>query len=200
VLVNATDCDLFTNFVELAGGLDPQIRILEIHLDAGKVDDLYDFHLAVALTALHPRNDGETPHRLLAIKVVLKGTYLYTRYAYHLASPALSEDVNQRLTQLATGGLSEQDKLDLTYVISSGEKSVANALLGLRNIKHVLIEGLGNMEGEFAQVVKRTLTQPPGTTIAEPVGSDPVALSTLQLYGQGIAVSRQYYLREQQAE
>jgi hypothetical protein len=200
VLVNKEDCEIFTTLVQLAGGVPHQNRILEIQLEAGKSDELFDFHLALALHSLHPRNDGTNTHRLRAIKIMVKGTILYTRYSYHLASPAWSEYASERLNQLATGGLSEQDRSSLAYKITSTEKSVANALLGIRGLKYVLIEGAGKMEGEFAQVLRDTLTQRPGTPIARPAGDDPVPLSTLQLYGEGSAVSRPYYLKEKRAE
>ncbi|KAF2031072.1 hypothetical protein EK21DRAFT_32984, partial [Setomelanomma holmii] len=198
VLEDGKDCEIFTELVELAGRVPPQIRILEIHLDASRPDEMLDFHLAIVLSSLHPRPDGMNPHHYRAIKIVLKENenVLYTRYAYKIASPAQSEWVGEKLRKLNQGKderkLSVPEKCSLAYMLNSTEKLVSKALLGLHGFKHVLITGRGKMEGQFAQVLSNTLVQPPGFDILGPINSNEESSSTLSMYGDGKVVSKAY--------
>jgi hypothetical protein len=72
----------------------------------------------------------------------MRGSILYTRYKYQLASPTLPEKANAQLRRFAYGSLTEQDKTSLTYRITCTEKIVAKALLGIRGLEKVSITGL----------------------------------------------------------
>jgi hypothetical protein len=187
VLEDAADSRLFLSLMQI--GDRCQVRILEIHLDASKLDEFGELRLAMALGSLHPNHDGTNPHQLKAIKILVKGNVLYTRYSYHLASPALFDCASPSPEKLATGTLSEQAKAkaDLAYMITSSERGVAKALLGVRSIRHVLVTGSGKLEREFAGVLKSTLTQVPCAPTDKPV-----PYSTLELYGEGKAVTQEY--------
>lgn len=79
-------------FIEMSkhpiSNLENIIR-LDIHDDAAKMDEFAEDQLALVLKELNPRPDGN-PHRLDTISFILKGTILFTRHSYHLASPAMS--------------------------------------------------------------------------------------------------------------
>jgi hypothetical protein len=191
ILEHAADSRLFLSLMQL--GDRCRVHILEIHLDTSKLDEFGELRLAMALDSLHPSHDGMNPHQLKAIKILVKGNVLYTRYSYHLASPALFDCASPSLEKLATGTLSEQAKAraDLAYMITSSERGVAKSLLGVRGIRHILITGNGRLEGEFADVLKSTLTQVPCAPTDKPTG-DTVPYSTLELYGEGKAVTQEY--------
>lgn len=165
-----------------------RIRVLEVHLNATKPDEYADYRLTRVLNELQPNADGTNPHNLHAVKLVVKGNVLYTRYSYSLASPAMSQDASDGLRKLVTNGLSEQEKINLRYKVYGTEKIVARALLGIRGVRQVVIEGKGKMEGQFAETIKATLIQPPGTSISEQ-GRALVPNSTGWLYGEGLFAS-----------
>jgi hypothetical protein len=170
---------------------DPShLRLLEIHLDASKSDEYADSQLAMVLNALHPR-DGTNPHRLQAIRLEVKSTVLYTRFDYHMSSPTASEHATGMLKRLARAGLTEQERASIAFAVNSTEKVVAKALLGIRCIREVFITGRGRLEGQFAEVLKATLVQPPGTEITSPSGN-PVPNSSGRLYGEGFFASEAY--------
>lgn len=54
-------------------------------------------------------------------------------------------------------------KHDCPYKIIATEKGLSKMLLGVRGVKHVIIEGRGKMHEDFADLIKTTLVQPPGT-------------------------------------
>jgi hypothetical protein len=64
---------------------------------------------------------------------------------------------------LVKGALTVEEALP--FKLSSIEKGVSKALLGIRGVKRVVIEGRGMMEGCFAETSKATLVQPPCTGI-----------------------------------
>jgi hypothetical protein len=90
VLADEHDCTLFSCMDIHENSETRALQILEIHLDASKQDKFVEFRLALALTGLHPRHDGTNPHNYRTIKIVVKGNVLFTRYRYHLTSPAMS--------------------------------------------------------------------------------------------------------------
>ena len=163
ILSNASDCEAFSSVANRPDHHLRDIRILDIHLDTGKPDDFVDYRLAVALTELHPYSDGINPHNIQILRLVVKGALLVTRYSYHLSSPALFDVVGKRLDKLITGNLTKKEKEQLPYMINSTEKGFSKALLGIRGVGKVLIEGRGHMEASFAA----TLAQPPGTDVFE---------------------------------
>ena len=170
---------------------DPShLRLLEIHLDATKSDEYAESKLAMILNALHPR-DGTNPHGLRAIRLVVKGTVLYTRFDYHMSSPTASEHATAVLKRLTRAGLTEQERANIVFAVNSTEKVVAKALLGIRGVREVFIIGRGRLEGQFAEVLKATLVQPPGTEVTTPSG-DPVPHSTGRLYRGGFFASDAY--------
>ena len=138
------------------------IQILEIHLDTTNLDEFTELRLALALAEFQPRHDGANPHDLQAIRLVVKSNLLFTRYCYHLASPVLSHLVGERLEKLLTGTLTEKEEAGLPYKINSTEKGLSKALLSIRGIKQVIIDGRGTMERDFAETIKAILIQPPG--------------------------------------
>jgi len=191
ILEDEKDARIFIAHVERAGHVPARNRILETHLNASNADEVKNFYLALALQTLHPRTDGTNPHQFEAIKLVVKGMALYTRYSYHLASPASSEDASTRLKKLvASGGLSAKKQSALVYALQSSKTSVARALLEIRGLKEVLITGPGRMEGAFAQAPKVTLTQPTGTGISKPLAGDSV--DSFELYREGVVKSTAY--------
>lgn len=143
------------------------IRSLEVHLDASKLDEYAEYRFAAALTKLHPRPKGTNPHNLQTIRLVVKGNLLFARYSYHLVSPKTSSLVGDKLKKLVTDSLSGEEEKQLPYKINSMEKEVSKALLGLRRVRQVFIEGKGHMEADFAATIKATLPQPPGADIVE---------------------------------
>jgi hypothetical protein len=186
VLENAKDSQMLTSLLQFTNAVPDQNHILEISLDLSKANEFDEFHLAIALNSLYPHPNSSNPHNLQAIKLAVKGNVLYTRYNYQLASPALSKNVDMQLSRLANSSLTEQEKSSLAHKVTSTEKIVAKALLGIRGVKKVFIAGTGKTEGEFAEVLKHTLIQPPGTDITTPVG-EPMPDSTLQLFSKGVA-------------
>jgi hypothetical protein len=194
VIADATDSQMLTSLLRFSDSSPSQNRILKTLLDASMADEGDDFHLATALNTLHPHPNGSNSHNLQAMKLVVKGNVLYTRYTYYLASPALTENVNAKLSRLANVNLIEQEKTNLTYKVTSTEKGVAKAILGIRGLKKVLMSGTGKMEGEFASVIKATLSSPPGTDITMPAGKR-VPNSTLQLFGKGVAEPAAYHAK-----
>jgi hypothetical protein len=167
------------------------IKILEVHLDATKLDEFTELRHAPALAEFQPRHDGANPHDLQAICLVVKGNLLFMRYSYHLASPVMSHLVGERLKKLLTGTLTEKEEAGLPYKINSTEKGLSKALLSIRGIKKVIIEGRGTMEGDFAETVKATSIQPPGTSIVE-MGGPGLPASTHWLNDEGQIRSKAY--------
>ncbi|KAF2134653.1 hypothetical protein P153DRAFT_391976 [Dothidotthia symphoricarpi CBS 119687] len=190
ILEDVNDSKIFLDMFYWPGADLTRIHILEVHLDATKPDEYADYRLARALNELHPRVDGVNPHALHAIKLVVKGNVLVTRHSYYLASPALSQHVSGALKRLATGGLAEQERAELAFKVRSSEKVVARALLGIRGVGRVVVEGKGNgkMEGRFAETVRATLVQPVGAGVVEPDGEMEMKLSK-ELYGEGVFAS-----------
>jgi hypothetical protein len=210
VLRDVKGYKLFVASIQKNNGVPAQQRVLNIYLDASKNDEYVDLHLAIALNQLHPMPDGTNPHHFKTIRLVIEGEWLYTRYSYNLASPALTSAISlehspldhaaqARLKRLAAFSpkqdkkqkrqykpdpktpLTKQEKRELPYRVNSTERLVAKALLGIRGLEEVVFAGEGAMEGVFAEVLKNTLVQLPGTEVAEPSG-DVVAHSTLLLY------------------
>jgi hypothetical protein len=102
ILRDTDDADVFTALIHHVGHVPKHNRILEIHLDASKSTEYSELRLAVAIQSLHPKSDGLNPHRFRAIKIVVTGTVLYTRYSYHLALPATSKDTSEQLKRFLT--------------------------------------------------------------------------------------------------
>jgi hypothetical protein len=143
------------------------------------------------LLQLHLRQDGLNPHSLKAIKLVLKDSLLFTRYSYQLSSPAMSHLVGEKLKMLVMGTLTIEEKAALPFNLNSTEKGLSKTLLGIRGVKRVLIQGRGILEGRFAETLKATLIQPPGTGIIE-VQHPELQASTNRLYCEGEISSRTY--------
>lgn len=227
VLRGVKDFKLFVASVQENNGVSAQQRVMEIHLDASKNDEYADIHLSMALNQLHPRLDGTNLHHFETIRLVVEGEWLYTRYNYNLASPALSSALksveypaHDLLRRLAAFGphqekkkqqkrqfkpdpntpLTKLEKAELSYKVTSTERLVAKALLGIRGVDEVVFSGEGAMEGVFAEVLTKTLVQPPGTDFAEPSG-EVVAHSTLLLYryGEGSIISSSYRAKRNEA-
>jgi hypothetical protein len=134
LLRDTDDVDAFAALVHNVGHVPNHNHILEIHVDASKSEEYDELRLAVALQSLHPKSDGTNPHRFRAIKIVVKGNVLYTRYRYHLASPATSKDASEQLQEFVNAGRSRQADANLAYKIISTERIVARALLGEQNL------------------------------------------------------------------
>ncbi|KAH8724489.1 hypothetical protein GQ44DRAFT_727844 [Phaeosphaeriaceae sp. PMI808] len=197
VLRDLRDVDFLTSLVQKAGAVPNNYPVLEIHLDASRYDEFTDYRLSVALKALHPLYNGINPHHFRSINLVMKGNVLYTRYHYYLATPALSGEVGGQLGRFVTVGLAQQDKADLAYKVNITEKSVANALFGIRGVGQILITGKGKMEDEFAELLKDILVEPPEASIVVP---DSLAISNSNppLYGEGTAKSKAYLRKQAQ--
>ncbi|EDU41187.1 hypothetical protein PtrSN002B_010350 [Pyrenophora tritici-repentis] len=84
----------------------------------------------------------------------------------------MSGVVGKRLDKLITGNLTRKEKGQLPYMINSTEKGSSKALLGIRGVEQVLIEGRGHLEAGFAATIRATLTQPPGTDVFETESQD----------------------------
>jgi hypothetical protein len=97
VLQSLEDIEPFVSSLEQAGNVSSQYRVLVIHLDASKRDHYADDRLAVTLNLLRPRPDGTNAHSYQAMKLVVKGNFLYTRYSYKLISPAVSKEASGAL-------------------------------------------------------------------------------------------------------
>jgi len=185
------------DFLTKADGSEDYLRdmkTLEVHLDTTKLFAYTEDRFAMALNKLHPRADNATnPHDLQTLLLVVKGNILLTRYSYHLISPHLSAFVNDKLKKLADGKLSDEERDKLPYKLNSTEKLLANALLGIRGVKQVHIEGRGKgtVEAEFAATIKATLVQPPGTDILE-VSDEESEFSTHALNRLGSIYSNAY--------
>ncbi|KAH9869572.1 hypothetical protein IAQ61_006779 [Plenodomus lingam] len=168
ILKDEEDYKTFADIMAKYPGANlPNIRILEIHIDTTKLTEYHDFRMALALQEFQPSRNGMIPHRLHTLRVVVKGDVLFTRYAYHLASPAASEDASHVMKKLIRDRLSRKQKSNLMYKLNSTELGISNALLATRGVKQVSIEGTGKVEGNFAQTLLDTLTQPPGTKIIQ---------------------------------
>jgi len=221
ILRDVNDFKLFAASIQENNGVPARQCVLEIHLDASKNDEYADLHLSIALNQLHPKPNGTNPHHFEMIRLVIEGQWLYTRYNYNLASPALSSALNSveqpahdLLRRLAASGPQEEkkkkkqkrqfkpdpntpltklEKAELSYKVTSTERLVTKALLGIRGVDEVVFAGEGAMEGAFAEVLKNTLIQPPGTGITEPSG-EAVGHSALLLYrhGEGSIISSSY--------
>jgi len=194
VLKDEAGCN---NFLAKADGSEEylqDIKTLEVHLDTTKLFAYTEDRFAMALNKLHPRVDHATnPHELQTLTLVVKGNILLTRYSYHLISPFLSAFVNDKLKKLADGKLSDEEREKLPYKLNSTEKLLANALLGIRGVKQVHIEGRGKgtVEAEFAATIKATLVQPPGTDTVE-VSDEESEFSTHALNRLGSIYSNAY--------
>lgn len=191
IILQDVNTDLFISWVQLKDEMPQQQRVLEIHIDASKIDEYADLRLSIALSLIHPRTDGSNSNQFHALKLAIKGDVLYTRYSYNLASPAMSNLATDQLKRLLDASLSKQERAGLAYKLTSTEKIVGQALLGIRGVKKVFITGKGTIEGKFAAMLKATLVQPPGTDITEPL-SGTMANSTLQLYREGTIESGAY--------
>jgi len=167
------------------------IRVMEIHIDTAKLDAYLDFRIALALHALHPANDGTNPHRLQYLRIIVEGAILFTRHNYHLASPAASVDASHTLQKLIRGTLSKREHATLAYQLISTESGVAKALLAIRGVENVVIEGKGKIEGNFAQTLLGTLTQPSGTD--EVQSQEPQEVFCVEeMYTNGLIYSEAY--------
>ncbi|KAF1916101.1 hypothetical protein BDU57DRAFT_216866 [Ampelomyces quisqualis] len=191
ILQSLGDIELFISLFEKEGSVPKQYRILEIHLDASKPDEYADYRIAMALNLLHPRLDGTNPHSYQAMKLVMKGKFLYTRYSYKLASPAVSKQASLLLKKLALGKLSQAEQSSLEYKVNSTEKTVAKALLGIRGLGKVCFAGGGRVEGLFAQVLRDTVVRVPLTGIVEPA-PDTTPAHTIGLFREGMIDSSIY--------
>jgi hypothetical protein len=191
VLQSLEDIEPFVSSLEQAGNVSSQYRVLVIHLDASKRDHYADDRLAVTLNLLRPRPDGTNAHSYQAMKLVVKGNFLYTRYSYKLISPAVSKEASGALKKLATGKLEQNEQARVTYKVNSTEKTVAKAVLEIRGLKEVSFVGGGRVEGLFAQVLKDTVVQEPGIDIREPA-PETVPAHAVELFRQGIINSATY--------
>lgn len=196
VLAGEKDCKVFVHMMSYPGANLHAVRMLEIHFDATKLDEFAEYRFSLVLNGLQPLSNGTNPHNLKAIRLVIKGNVLFTRYSYHLASPALSKDVNGDLERLIRDVLSNSEKDQLDYKVISTERGIANALLGIRGVRQIVIEGKGTMEGSFAETIKATLNQSPGTAIIESEGSTQLSL-TPEMSVIGEIYSRAYRQRSE---
>jgi uncharacterized protein YbjQ (UPF0145 family) len=169
-----------------------------VHPDASKLNAYTEHRFALALNELHPHRDDTNSHDVQTIRIVVKGNLLFTRYNYHLVSPTLSNLVGDKFKKLAEGKLSEQEKKALPHKINSTEKLLATALLGIRGVKQVSIEGKGTMEADFAATLKATLKQSTGTDILEATDEES-RFSTHRLNKLGVISSDAYPARGQNA-
>ncbi|KAI4644308.1 hypothetical protein J4E93_006208 [Alternaria ventricosa] len=170
VLKDEADCNDYISKTDESEAYLRDMKTLEVHLDTSKLVAYTEDRFAIVLNKLHPRPDDTiNPHDLQTIRIVVKGNILLTRYSYHLISPFQSAFVNDKLKKLADGKLSDEERAKLPYKLHSTEKLLANALLGIRGVKQVHIEGKGKgtVEADFAATIKATLVQPVGTDILE---------------------------------
>lgn len=163
ILANENDYRIFTDtLVNHPNATLHGIRVLKIHIDTTKLDEDLDYRIAIALQALHPTNHDIAPHELRELRIVIEGNVLFTRHSYYLASPAASIDANPALQKLIKGTLNKKENGTVPYKLICTESGVARALLAIRNIKHVVIEGKSKVEGNFGQTLLGTLIQPTG--------------------------------------
>ncbi|KAI4931545.1 hypothetical protein J4E85_004138 [Alternaria conjuncta] len=194
VLKDEADCNDYLTKADGSDAYLQNMKTLEVHLDTTKLFAHTEDRFAMALNKLHPRADNATdPHDLETLRLVVKGNILLTRYSYHLISPFSSAFVNDKLKKLADGKLSDEEREKLPYKMNSTEKLLANALLGVRGVKQLHIEGRGKgtVEAEFAATIKATLIQPPGTDIVE-VSDEESEFSTHALNRLGSIYSNAY--------
>lgn len=137
-----------------------KIKSINLYLNADKYDDYQDDLLAMAFTQFHPDHKNINPHKIERMAITVHGMILFTRQTYVLTSPAASADVNARLRALLTNRTSRRDKEELPFGIIAHEKAIVPALLGLRGIKKVEING--NMDGELLDELLVNMTTRPG--------------------------------------
>ncbi|KAF2244605.1 hypothetical protein BU26DRAFT_82319 [Trematosphaeria pertusa] len=162
IIASDADRNLFLKLATYPNDAKERIRILELHLDAEEMDAYQEDKLAMALNEFHPRPDGTNPHNLDGVKIVVFGRTLFTRYNYHLVSPAVSYDVKGKLNQFLTNNLSSETKASLPYKINSTEKVLARALLGIRGVRQILVMDRGRLEAGFEETITQSLLLPPG--------------------------------------
>jgi hypothetical protein len=155
------------------------IRIIELHLNANRMGAAEEDILAIGLEYFHPFPDGSQPHNLEQVVIVVHSHTLFTRYNYVLVSPAGSEEVRGKIPKLLSeGGLSKKDMKDLEFKVNSTEKPLANALLGIRGVKHVSFtknsSSRGKLEAGFEATIAVTLTAPSHQTNITYVSSESV--------------------------
>jgi hypothetical protein len=138
------------------------IRKLVIHLDARQSMLSKNDKLAMALNCLHPVRDGAkatNPHMIETICFVIDGGILFTRFNYALTSPTLYGHHGRR-AELLGKKLTPADKKQIAFQVTSTEKLIATALLGLRNIKNVVFDASPRscrIEGAFREMLELTL-------------------------------------------
>jgi hypothetical protein len=198
VLQNETACDNFLSKINDAHVDLRDLKTLEVHLDASKLNAYTEHRFALALNKLHPHRDGTNSHDVQTTRIVVKGNLLFTRYNYHLVSPTLSNLVGDKFKKLSEGKLSEQEKKALPHKINSTERLLAAALLGIRGVKQVSIEGKGTMEADFAATLKATLIQSTGTDILE-ASDEESRFSTHRMNKPGTISSDAYPVKGQNA-
>ncbi|KAF2115490.1 hypothetical protein BDV96DRAFT_81250 [Lophiotrema nucula] len=143
------------------------IHYLVIHLNASQHDELTDDFLAIALNQLHPTADGTNPHDLCKLTIVLHGNTLFTRHNYTLVSPAASGEIIGNLNKLMTGGLKRKEKEKLAYAVNVTEKAAVKALLGIRGVQEVFVEGVGRakMDSGLQEMIVSSLICPPNAQL-----------------------------------
>lgn len=143
-----------------------KVKSINLYLNADQYDDYQDDLLAMAITQFHPDHNNMNSHRIERMTITVHGSILFTRQTYILASPATSTDVNTRLKGLLTNRTSQHDKEELPFGIIAHEKAIVPALLGLRGIKKVEING--NMDGELLDELLVNMTTRPGAVAPAP--------------------------------
>jgi hypothetical protein len=152
------------------------VRKLVIHLDARQSMLSKDDKLVMALNCLHPIRDGAkttNPHKIETICFVVDGVTLFTRFNYALTSPTLYGHHGRR-AELLSKKLTPADKKQIAFQVTSTEKLIAPALLGLRYIKNVLFDASPRpckFEGGFRETLELTLVCVPAFPGHIPISS-----------------------------
>ncbi|OCK82791.1 hypothetical protein K432DRAFT_423879 [Lepidopterella palustris CBS 459.81] len=134
-----------------------KIQSLHLFLNANEYDDYTDDLLAIAFKKFHPDSrTNHNPHTMQNLTITVTGTTLFTRMNYVLTSPGASCDVDPRLRELLTGRATLLRKGELPFGIIAQEKAVVGALLGIRGVKEVVMDGV--IDPDLAEELVGTMT------------------------------------------
>ncbi|KAL5377744.1 hypothetical protein PMIN02_011422 [Paraphaeosphaeria minitans] len=155
----------FYNMVKDDAALEKfqEIRKLVIHLDARQLMLSDEDRLVMALNRLHPLREGvnvTNPHKIETICFVVDSDILFTRFNYALTSPTIYNNKEGRYSELLNNKVAPAKKKKIVFQVTSTEKLIAPALLGLRHIKNVTFNTNPRpckLEGGFREMLELTL-------------------------------------------
>jgi len=117
---------------------------------------------AICLQILHG-----VSHQIYEVVFEISGRRLFTRYNYTISSPVGSRDVNAHLRKFLSGTLTSSQMAQTIFCLYATERSISQALLGIRGVKNVRFTGDGHLEAGFRDTLDQTLRLPLGSAIKE---------------------------------